>query len=89
MGFALWQENDCLVAAGTHEYRPIGMAIVGAGCVFSPRDFDARRRCLARRPGFVGLFASLGELNDYLRRSRSQARQKNRRRVEHAYLPYI
>lgn len=90
MGFALWIEGDCATAAGTHEYRPMGLAVVAASAVFTVRDFDRRRRPGVRRqPGFEGFFASLGEMNDYLRRRRSQHSKKNRARRKFRYLPYI
>lgn len=78
MGFALWVEDDTAWAQGTHEYRPMGTAVLGIGSVFTARDFSARRRAPARYdPRFIGLFASLGEMNDWLqkrlaRRGRSQ-----------------
>ena len=81
MGFALWIEENQAVAQGTHEYRPMGAAVIAAGCVFTPRDFNRRRRAPNRYdPRFVGLFASLGEMNDWLknrlhRQSRSQRLQ--------------
>jgi hypothetical protein len=80
MGFALWIDGDHALAQGTHEYRPMGAAVVGVNCVFTPRDFHRRRPTPSRMsPGFVGLFASLGEMNDFLARrgSRSQEFEKN------------
>jgi len=78
MGFALWIENDTAWSQGTHEYRPMGAAVIGAGGTFTPRDFRRYLRPPDRfDPRFVGLFASLGEMNDWLRnrtfrKSRSQ-----------------
>jgi hypothetical protein len=72
MGFALWVDGDTVWAQGTHEYRPMGVAVVGANCVFSPRDFRGARRGFSRfDPRFAGFFASLGEMNDYLQKRRS------------------
>jgi len=81
MGFALWVEGDTAWAQGTHEYRPMGTAVVSVGSVFTPRDFHRRRIAPPRYdPRFVALFASLGEMNDWLknrlhRQSRSQRLQ--------------
>jgi hypothetical protein len=90
MGFALWIDEDCATAAGTHEYRPMGLAVVSVTSVITVRDFDHRRRLGVRRPpGFAGFFASLGEMNDYLRRRRSQPFKKKLPRRRGRYLPYI
>lgn len=77
MGFALWIDGETALAAGTHEYRPMGMAVISAGGVFTPRDFRRAHR-LPPRSGqhFHGLFASLGDLNHYLVKTRSQPRKK-------------
>lgn len=79
MGFALWIEENQAVAQGTHEYRPMGAAVIAAGCVFTARDFNRRRRAPNRYdPRFVGLFASLGEMNDWLKkRARRQGRSQH------------
>ena len=67
MGFALWIDRDVAWAEGTHEYRPMGAAVVAVTDRFRPRDFRAGRRSPARRTrAFVGLFGSLEELNGYL-----------------------
>lgn len=82
MGFALWIEGDLAVAQGTHEYRPMGAAVISAQTGFRPRDFD-RRRCAPSRfdPTFSGFFASLGQVNDYLeirRRCKPQSQHKKK-----------
>lgn len=80
MAFALWFEGDLAIAQGTHEYRPMGWAVIARTAVFSPRDF--RPQPLMRRRtdrGFAGLFASLSELNAFLVKSRSQPKRKKRR----------
>jgi len=81
MGFALWTDNDTAWAAGTHEYRPMGIAVIAGTCLFTARDFRPAHR-LPRRTGphFRGLFASLGDVNRFLRQSRSQAGKINRKR---------
>lgn len=78
MGFALWIDGDVARAQGTHEYRPMGEAVVAVTDQFRLRDFrpgaPLRRRDGA---GFAGLFASLEEVNRYLVRRRSHAGGKN------------
>jgi hypothetical protein len=78
MGFALWIEQDTAWAAGTHEYRPMGAAVIGAGGTFTHRDFKRYLNPPPRYdPRFAGLFASLGELNHFLRRrTRRQTRSQ-------------
>lgn len=71
MGFALWIEDSVAWAAGTHEYRPMGLAAVSVTDGFRPRDFRPRRRLPSRLDhNFVGLFASLEDVNRYLRSGR-------------------
>ena len=78
MGFALWIENDVAWAQGTHEYRPMGIAIIGSRTVFSSRDFRPQGAAPSHdHHSYVGLFASIGEMNDFLLRNRSQAMEKN------------
>ena len=81
MGFALWIDKDASVAwaQGTHEYRPMGAAVVGLTDQFRPADFRSRRRCPSRLDrAFVGLFGSLEEVNVYLRKSRMAKRRSVR-----------
>jgi hypothetical protein len=67
MGFALWINDDLAWAQGTHEYRPMGVAVVGAEGTFAARDFSRRRRVPPYlRPHFAGFFASIGEMNEHL-----------------------
>lgn len=78
MGFALWTDDDTAWAAGTHEYRPMGIAVIARSSIFAARDFRPARRLPSRTgPHFRGLFASLGDMNEFLGRTRSQARKKN------------
>lgn len=85
MGFALWIDSELAWAQGTHEYRPMGTAVVAATDTFRPRDFRPGRRSPGRMdPRFSGFFASLGELNAHLRRLRSSPRRKSS-----AQLPFI
>jgi hypothetical protein len=78
MGFALWTDDDTAWAAGTHEYRPMGIAVIARSSIFAARDFRPARRLPSRTgPHFRGLFASLGDMNEFLGRTRSQASKKN------------
>ena len=77
MGFALWIDGEVAWAQGTHEYRPMGVAVIGASDLFRPRDFSPRRRGPGRADAtFAGLFGSLIEVNAHLR---SQSLRRNRR----------
>jgi hypothetical protein len=81
MGFAVWIDAESSVAwaQGTHEYRPLGAAVVALNDQFRSRDFRPRRQCPSRLDrAFVGLFGSLEEVNGFLRKWRS-ARKGNRR----------
>ena len=69
MGFALWIDDDMAWAEGLHEYRPMGVAVIAAPDRFRPRDFDRRRPAPPLAPHtYAGLFASVGDLNAWLRR---------------------
>lgn len=83
MAFALWMKDGLSWAQGTHEYRPMGVAVISASDHFRPRDFSPKRRPPSRDVrSFVGFFASIGHLNQELERlRRSQRFSKNRRRV--------
>ena len=73
MGFALWIDGGKRLAwaQGTHEYRPMGVAVIAATDRFRQRDFRKSRRIPARLSGcFVGFFGSLEEVNSRLRSSR-------------------
>jgi hypothetical protein len=73
MGFALWRRDGMAWAAGTHEYKPMGAAVIAQTQLFRPRDFSRRRVAPARKSeGFEGLFASLEDLNAYLRKQRGR-----------------
>ncbi len=68
MGFALWIDGDLAWAEGLHEYRPMGVAVIASTDRFRPRDFDRRRPGPPRaRHTYAGLFASVGNLNAWLR----------------------
>ncbi len=71
MGFALWIEGDVAWSEGRHEYQPMGTAVVARSDLFRERDFRrSRRRLSTTGPGYAGLFASLGDMNDFLRNQR-------------------
>jgi hypothetical protein len=79
MGFALWVKDDLSWAAGTHEYRPMGVAIIAANGRYRARDFDSRRVLPSKeRRAFAGFFASLDHMNEYLEK-RSGAGGKGRK----------
>ena len=71
MGFALWVENEVARAEGTHEYRPMGVAVISATSQFAARDFrPARVRRRRTNESFAGFFGSLVEVNAHLRMRR-------------------
>jgi len=71
MGFALWIENDLAWSEGRHEYQPMGTAVVARSDLFRERDFRrSRGPHSTSRAGYAGLFASLGDMNDFLRSRR-------------------
>jgi hypothetical protein len=82
MGFAVWidAENGLAWAQGTHEYRPMGSAVIASTDQFRHRDFRSSRRPPAHlRRSFVGFFGSLEEVNVRLRVQRKTLRRWKRR----------
>lgn len=74
MGFALWLIDREAWAAGTHEYKPMGTAVIAATQLFRARDFSRTRPPPSRRTaGFEGLFASLEDVNRHLHHPRPKA----------------
>jgi hypothetical protein len=68
MGFSLWIAGDVAWAQGTYESRPLGTAVISVTDLFKRRDFHSLRRAPSIfDPSYVGLFASLGDLNALLR----------------------
>lgn len=70
MGFAVWidTDNDLAWAQGTHEYRPMGTAVIAQSDQFRHRDFvQTRRRPRQLDNRFAGFFGSLEEVNARLR----------------------
>ncbi|MBL8218502.1 MAG: hypothetical protein JNL62_04700 [Bryobacterales bacterium] len=69
MGFALWIKDGLSWAMGTHEYRPMGVAIISSTDYFRARDFRPRRGLPSdERSAFVGFFASIEHMNERLRK---------------------
>ena len=57
MGFGLWidRENGLAWAQGTHEYRPMGAAVISSTDQFRHRDFrQARKRPRTLQNSFAG-----------------------------------
>ncbi len=78
MGFAVWldEENRTAWAQGTHEYRPMGAAVIAMSDQFRHRDFRQTRRPPAHlRVAFVGFFGSLETVNEYLRSATPRRRR--------------
>ena len=70
MGFALWIDPHAGLAwaQGTHEYRPLGTAVIARTDQFRHRDFHrTHRRPPHLENSFVGFFGSLEEVNASLR----------------------
>ena len=70
MGFALWIDdpNGLAWAQGTHEYRPMGTAVIARSDQFRHRDFaPTRRRPRDLDESFAGFFGSLEDVNSRLR----------------------
>lgn len=92
MGFALWIDKELAWAQGTHEYRPMGTAVIGNRGIFTPRDFRSRRAAPPRYdPRFSGHFASLGQMNDFLGRFRKRSQDVQEKLKKHKSLaaPYF
>jgi hypothetical protein len=69
MGFALWidAEQNLAWAQGTHEYRPMGTAVIAVNGQFRHSDFRQTRRAPVHlSTSFAGFFGSLVTVNEYL-----------------------
>jgi len=78
LGFALWIDSDERLAwaRGTHEYRPMGAAVIALTDQFRARDFNSARRVPRRLENcFAGFYGSLEEVNERLR-SRALLRRR-------------
>jgi hypothetical protein len=70
MGFAVWidAESQMAWAQGTHEYRPMGTAVISRTDQFRHGDFlQSRSRPAHLENSFAGFFGSLEDLNARLR----------------------
>ena len=70
MGYALWIDHSAELAwaQGTHEYRPMGTAVIALAGQFRHRDFTKNcRRPQRLENNFAGFYGSLEELNAQLR----------------------
>jgi hypothetical protein len=71
VGFYLWLDGDTAWAQGTYEYRPMGTAVIAASDLFTRRDFDPRRKWKPPATAYyAGQFASLGHINQELKKRR-------------------
>jgi hypothetical protein len=76
MSFSLWIAGDVAWAQGMYESRPMGTAVISVTDLFKRRDFRPLRRAPSVfDASYVGLCASLGDLNATLRRRRSAVRR--------------
>jgi hypothetical protein len=69
VGFAVWidAEERVVWARGTHEYRPMGTAVIALSDRFRHRDFVSTRPSPAHlRRCFAGFFGSLETVNEFL-----------------------
>jgi len=69
VGFAVWidAEERVVWAQGTHEYRPMGTAVIAISGQFRHRDFVQDRELpMHLRPRFAGFFGSLETVNEFL-----------------------
>ena len=90
MAFALWVDRECVWAEGTHEYRPMGVAVIAATGVFRAGDFARNRRPPPREATeFKGLFASLEAVNRHLRKRQSQGIQETYRQHLSRIIPTL
>ena len=90
MAYGLWIDGDTAWAEGTHEYRALGSAVIGVNDQFRERDFSPFRRTPDREHrSWVGLFASLRELNRVLGRRRSCAGEKKSGHAKPVVPPYV
>lgn len=83
MGFAMWWQPPLLICAGTHEYRPMGTAVIGDQGLFESSDFQKQRKSPPRgTEDFVGYFASLNEVNGFLRgKKKIRSGKRNSHRI--------
>lgn len=74
-------DHELAWAQGRHEYQPMGVAVISRSDLFRERDFlRTRRFSSAPSQTYVGLFASLGDLNAYLAKRRRTGHQAGHKR---------
>jgi hypothetical protein len=79
MAFALWiDEAEGLAwTQGTHEYRPLGAAVISVTDQFRLRDFRKTVRHPSRlNSSFAGFYASIEDVNRVLRQRQRGIRKK-------------
>ena len=76
MGFALWTYDGLAWAQGTHEYKPMGTAVISTTDLFRQKDFNPARRAPSEEDdSYIGLFASIVDLNAWLEKNRRVPRR--------------
>jgi hypothetical protein len=78
LGFAVWIDDAERLAwaRGTHEYRPMGTAVIALTDQFRPADSSQTRRVpKALAENFTGFFGSLETVNEYLRKGGKRTRR--------------
>lgn len=74
--------DDQAWAQGTHEYRPLGCAVIARNGQFRAPDFNRYRRSPHRNsPLFVGLFGSLEEVNVFLHSDKKREPDQHTRAI--------
>ena len=77
VSFSLWIAGDVAWAQGMYESRPMGTAVISVTDLFKRRDFRPQRRAPSVfDASYVGLCASLGDLNATLRKRRTAAARR-------------
>ncbi len=77
VSFSLWIAGDVAWAQGMYESRPMGTAVISVTDLFKRRDFRPQRRAPSvLDASYVGLCASLGDLNATLRKRRTAAARR-------------
>ncbi len=85
MGFAVWIDDAAGLAwaRGTHEYRPMGTAVVAVTDQFRRVDFSPAKRVPRQlHQQFAGFFGSLETVNEFLR----EGPETRKRRITPAHL---
>ena len=79
-------DRELAWAAGTYEYRAMGVAVISNTDLFRGSDFRAGRRAPPlSSPSYAGHFTSLGHVNAFLL-ERRRLRKRGQRRSRPPYL---